>query len=39
MQKTEYSVPLERLDGSMLFQGLRSPRLCRGGLTTYVSLL
>ena len=33
MQKTEHSVPLERLAGSMPFQGLRKPPALPGGLT------
>ena len=36
MQKAEHSVPLERLAGSIPFQGLLKPRLSRGGLTTLV---
>ena len=33
MQKTEHSVPPERLAGSMPFQGLRKPPALPGGLT------
>ena len=34
MQKAEHSVPLERLAGSMPFQGLRKPPAVPGGLTS-----
>ena len=33
MKETEDSVPLERLAGSMPFQGLRKPPALPGGLT------
>ena len=33
MQETEHSVPLERLAGTMPFQGLRKPLAAPGGLT------
>lgn len=35
MQETEYPVPLERIAGSMPFQGLRKPPALPGGMTQH----